>query len=80
VKYESYNELEEELKNLPETFYPALIEVMVKASYKKKVWVPGGASNFVSIIEKRITKNDHPKRTRQHRPRDRNSHKGDESS
>ena len=53
--FESYEERAEYLKNLPMTWYPALIITMVEAAYEKKVFVkPDGASKFVAITERRL--------------------------
>ena len=52
-KFDSYEELRKELQNLPTTWYPVLIETMVKASYEKKVWVASGASTFIKAVEKK---------------------------
>lgn len=54
MKSLSYKELEEELKNLPMTFYPALIAIMIESAIDKKVFVEGGATNFVKRIEDKI--------------------------
>ena len=50
----TYNELRQELKELPMTWYPDLITAMIEASYEKKVFIKGKASTFVRNIEKRI--------------------------
>lgn len=52
----SYEELRRGLGNLPQTWYPDLIRAMTEAAYKKKVFIDGGASNFVSQVEKKIGK------------------------
>lgn len=46
------------IKNLPQTWYPALIIEMVGTAYKKDVFVPGQASSFVAQNEERWEKND----------------------
>jgi len=47
----SYKELEDSLLDLPVTWYPALIKIMVRESTEKKCWVRHGCSNFVKIVE-----------------------------
>ena len=55
LKRDTLKGLETILEELPITWYPRLLEIMIKASYKKQVWVaPEGASYFVSCIEKVI--------------------------
>lgn len=51
----SYSELESSLRGLPPTWYPALIKCAIEESIAKKVWVKGGATNFVRSLEKEIT-------------------------
>ena len=53
-KFESYTDLDIYLKNLPMTWYPALIVGMVQTAYEKKVFVPGGASRLVKNQETRL--------------------------
>jgi hypothetical protein len=53
MKYDDYNDLKNGLKNLPMTWYPALILEMVKAAYKKNVYLPGGASKNIKQAEQR---------------------------
>jgi hypothetical protein len=48
----SYNEIAEEIKDLPMTWYPALIIIAVEAAIAKGVFVPGGVSEFVRKVEK----------------------------
>lgn len=57
-KFESYEELEKYLRELPATWYPALIIEMVMSAYEKKVFVTGGASELVKSAEKRIGRNN----------------------
>jgi len=53
MKYKDYNDLKEGLKNLPVTWYPALIIEMACAAYKRKVFVPGGASKLIRELEEK---------------------------
>ena len=39
------------VNNLPKTWYPALLGLMVTAAYRSEVFVPGGASSFVEKTE-----------------------------
>ena len=52
----TYEDLIEVIKNLPMTFYPAVISEAVQAAYEKKVFLPGGASTIIANVEKRIGK------------------------
>ncbi len=56
-KIYSYNEIVDILKNIPITFYPALLLELIEVSYKRKVWIDGGASKLVKRIENKIKKN-----------------------
>ena len=47
MEYEDYEDLSEGLRNLPMTWYPALILTMVKAAYKKNVFQPNQASTLI---------------------------------
>ncbi len=47
----TYTELREGLAKLPATWYPDLIRAMVEAAIEKKVFLPGGASVFISQVE-----------------------------
>jgi len=49
----SYEEIVAELKEVPTTFLPALIFELVKLSYERKVWLPGGASIAIKRMEVR---------------------------
>ena len=42
------------LKNLPMTYYPDLIRVMVEAAYTKNVFVKNGASTLIKKFEDRM--------------------------
>ena len=53
MKYDNYNDLKRGLKNLPMTWYPALILEMVRAAYKKNVYIPGGASINIKQFEQK---------------------------
>lgn len=48
---ESFEELNDKLKNLPETWYPQLIKTLVRASQEKGVWKDGGCAKFIGRIE-----------------------------
>lgn len=48
-----YNRIKEEIVNLPVTWYPALIVEMVQAAIQKRVFKPGGITEFVKEIEDR---------------------------
>lgn len=48
MEYEDYKDLEDGLSNLPVTWYPALIQKMVKVAYDKRVFKKGGASIFIA--------------------------------
>jgi len=50
----TYHEMHQALLNLPLTWYPAIIETVIKEAYKKGVFLPGGAIVFVQGVEKRI--------------------------
>lgn len=47
MKNLSYNELEEELENLPDTWYPAMIVVIVKAALSRPIFQRGGLERLV---------------------------------
>jgi len=50
-----FNDLKNEIEKMPMTWYPALLDIMVRESYKKKCWSKKGkCSDFVSKIEKKI--------------------------
>lgn len=53
AKTEEYEKLRAMLEDLPMTWYPDLLRAMTEAAYKKNVFVPGGASNFVREVEKK---------------------------
>lgn len=42
-----YEKVERIVRNLPMTWYPALLLVMVKAAYEKRVFRPGKAGRFI---------------------------------
>lgn len=48
----SFTETANNLKNLPMTWYPAILRVLIEESYQKNVWEPSGASRFVQFVEK----------------------------
>lgn len=52
--WDKYEELRATLEGLPATWYPALLGAMVRASYSRPVFVPGGASRFIANTEARI--------------------------
>lgn len=47
----SFKDLNESLKDLPVTWYPALLKTLVEEAIKKNTFVPGGATEFVRKIE-----------------------------
>lgn len=47
----NYGQLVEELKDLPPTWYPALLAVMVEACKRKNVFKPGMIHEFVKHKE-----------------------------
>jgi hypothetical protein len=47
----TFNEAVEMLSNLPNTWYGPLLRTMVEAAYKKEVFIKGGASYLVSVVE-----------------------------
>lgn len=49
----SYEQITQLIRDLPRTWYPALILEMINAAYAKKVFVRGGAEVLVSNHEKR---------------------------
>lgn len=51
--FESYEDLVAYLREQPMTWYPALIVEMVEAAYKKKVFLPGGASTIIAKWEEK---------------------------
>ena len=51
IENHSYAELRSVLEDLPMTWYTDLIIAMVKASYKKRVWMEHGCSVLVASIE-----------------------------
>lgn len=52
----TFGELERSLLDLPMTWYPGLLQIIVREAYKKDLFRKGGASDFVKIIEERIEK------------------------
>lgn len=46
-----YTVLVDQLKTLPSTWYPGILSEVVKAACDKKVFVPGGAAEFVKKVE-----------------------------
>ena len=53
MNYDDYNDLKKGLKNLPMTWYPSLIREMIKAAYRKGVYLPGGASKNIKQAEQK---------------------------
>jgi len=47
----TYQEIKNEISDLPPTWYPALLMHMVKTAISKNVFLPGGATEFVRKIE-----------------------------
>jgi hypothetical protein len=56
MKYNGYEDLCNGLKDLPQTWYPALLITMVEAAYSKRVFVPGGASSLIRKAELKINR------------------------
>ena len=46
-----YEQIKNEISDLPQTWYPALLKTMVESAISKKVFLPGGATEFVRKIE-----------------------------
>ena len=53
MKFKDYGDLKKGLESLPRTWYPDLIRALVETSYRNGVWNPGGASRFISEVEKK---------------------------
>ena len=53
-KGEGFSDLRDLLMDIPMTWYPALIKTMIKQAYLKKVFVKGGASQFIKNVEKKL--------------------------
>ena len=53
-----YDEIKKALGELPQTWYPALIQIMVLAAYEKNVFVRGGASAYIQKIEETLAEVD----------------------
>lgn len=49
----NYEELRDNLRNLPVTWYPDLLRNLVLAAYAKDVFKPNGASTLIKNTEKR---------------------------
>jgi hypothetical protein len=52
----SYEEIVEMLNTMPMTWYPALMVTLVEAGYKKKVFLPSGASTIIQTLERKLGK------------------------
>lgn len=50
----SYRDLEQLLRELPATWYPALLVALIEGAYTRNVWRPGKVQQFVANIESRI--------------------------
>lgn len=46
-----YNEINDSLKGLPRTWYPALLKTLVEEAVDKRTFAPGGAARFVQKVE-----------------------------
>ncbi len=44
------------IKDMPATFYPAILCQLVEAGYAKSVFMPGGASSIARLVELRLGK------------------------
>ena len=53
-----FTEINNDLKDLPITWYPALLKTLVEAAIAKKTFVPGGVTTFVEKVENRISLGD----------------------
>ena len=53
MKYNDYSDLKNGLKKLPVSWYPDLIGTMIRAVYKKKIFLPGKMSEFIRILEEK---------------------------
>jgi len=51
-----YDKIEKSLKDLPMTWYPALMMTLVKAAIKKSTWKKGKIHIFVKGLEKKYEK------------------------
>jgi hypothetical protein len=45
-----YEDLTRELENIPVTWYPAIIKMVILESFKKKVWL--GTTGFLHFVHK----------------------------
>lgn len=61
VEKGTYEDLEKELRNLPDTWYPAMIAILVETSHKKKIWIKGGVQNYVNNVVKRLEEQEKQK-------------------
>ncbi len=52
LPYESFEDLIKRLRDLPDTWYPAVLKEIVQESYSRPVWRPGGATRFIQHIER----------------------------
>ena len=52
----TFDEMHRNLLDLPATWYPGIIETAIKEAYKKKVFLPGGATVFVQGVEEKLEK------------------------
>ena len=51
-----YNDIKKTIEEMPQTWFPALLKLMVEKSYEKEVWNDrGGCSSFVSKMEAKIS-------------------------
>jgi hypothetical protein len=50
----SYADTAETIRDLPSTWIPALLLVIVETGYNKHVFQPGGASRLVKDLEERL--------------------------
>lgn len=51
-----YEQIVQSLRNLPMTWYPALIVEMIEAAHNKKVFKDGGATSLARSVEKKLGK------------------------
>jgi hypothetical protein len=48
----SYEEIKKEIQGMPATWYPAMLAATVQAALEKKVFLKGGASKLVALVER----------------------------
>ena len=56
----SFDEIKSEIQDLPQTWIPALLKVMVETAVEKHVFQPGGIARFVKAVEDDYQPKDPP--------------------